>query len=60
MPKRSLPASNVGMARAWMGVGVVYFSEASARNSGSQSPRDAKVVFVTKIILSQRVLSARA
>src|SRR5947209_3717312 len=39
MPITSRPARATGMVCAWMGVGVSYFSSASARTRGAARPK---------------------
>ncbi len=47
-PSRSRPARSSGMARAWIGVGAVKDSAASARWMGSISPRERRCSFVVE------------
>ena len=41
---RSRPPSRIGIALAWMGVGVSKFSERKARRMGSESPNASKEI----------------
>ena len=43
-PNKSAPLRTIGMACAWMGVGILYPSSLSARKIGSMRLNDSKVI----------------
>ena len=44
-PIRSFPASTMGIAFSWMGVGTVYFFSATARRISGRSPNSSNDIF---------------